>query len=151
MSPSAPASPPPSSRSRTRGLVAFRLVAADPSGVVTRMTLHRATDTIELAVTRDASGRPWVLEAAFDSGEATVVAQLYAVDAAEHEHPAEDGVFAGPEWTPAVRLRHHRVAGDIGLLVVEWSAADTPDGTETQVVRRGSDGRWRYAVSGPFA
>ncbi|MGW7439121.1 YybH family protein [Streptomyces sp. NPDC054849] len=49
-------------------------------------------------------------------------------------------------------------AGDIALLIVDWSIEGTgPDGaavrlagTATDVARRGPDGLWRYVVDNPF-
>ncbi|RCV53667.1 DUF4440 domain-containing protein [Marinitenerispora sediminis] len=57
-----------------------------------------------------------------------------------------------------VRPRHVYRAGDVALLVVDWrirgEAADGSPvelaGTATDVVRRGGDGYWRYAVDNPF-
>lgn len=55
------------------------------------------------------------------------------------------------------RPRHVYVAGDIALLIVDWSIRGTaPDGrqvdlsgTATDVVRRGADGVWRYVIDNP--
>ncbi len=49
-------------------------------------------------------------------------------------------------------------AGDLALLIVDWSIAGRgPDGAEimvtgtaTDVARRGVDGLWRYAIDNPF-
>lgn len=54
-------------------------------------------------------------------------------------------------------LRHSYVSGDIALLVIDWVlSGTTPDGrsvdmrsTATDVVRRGSDGSWRYVIDNP--
>ncbi|MFF4615364.1 Cif family virulence factor [Nonomuraea jabiensis] len=43
------------------------------------------------------------------------------------------------------RPRHAYVAGDIALLIVDWSMR----GTATDVVRRGPDGRWHYVIDNP--
>ena len=56
------------------------------------------------------------------------------------------------------RRRHVYIAGDIALLIVDRSLRGTaPDGTAvdlqgtaTDVVRRGADGVWRYAIDNPF-
>ncbi|WP_188196234.1 YybH family protein [Nonomuraea sp. SYSU D8015] len=53
--------------------------------------------------------------------------------------------------------RHVYVAGDIALLIVDWSMRGTArdgsavdlSGTATDVVRRGADGRWRYVIDNP--
>ncbi|TDE22929.1 DUF4440 domain-containing protein, partial [Nonomuraea mesophila] len=55
------------------------------------------------------------------------------------------------------RPRHMYVAGDIALLIVDWSMRGTAkdgseidlSGTATDVVRRGPDGRWRYVIDNP--
>ncbi|MEV0829713.1 YybH family protein [Nonomuraea rubra] len=55
------------------------------------------------------------------------------------------------------RPRHAYVAGDIALLIVDWSMRGTArdgsevdlSGTATDVVRRGADGRWRYVIDNP--
>lgn len=134
------------SRAPASGLAGFHLVASEPAGLVARMTLRRANDTVELGLARGAGRRTEVLEAAFDAGSAAVVARI--------DREATEGgrsVAAARELT--VRLRHNHVAGDIGVLVLEWA----PDGdarsggTATDVVRRAPDGFWRYAVPIPFA
>jgi ketosteroid isomerase-like protein len=50
------------------------------------------------------------------------------------------------------------VAGDVALLIVDWSIQGAGPqgyevdlrGTATDVVRRGTDGRWRYVIDNPF-
>ncbi|GII94350.1 YybH family protein [Sinosporangium siamense] len=57
-----------------------------------------------------------------------------------------------------VRPRHTYVAGDLALLVVDWTIDGTaPDGehvhiegTATDVARRGQDRGWRYVIDSPF-
>ncbi|WP_346655825.1 DUF4440 domain-containing protein [Streptomyces sp. RFCAC02] len=57
-----------------------------------------------------------------------------------------------------VRPRHTYVAGDIALLIVDWSIAGRDragnavrvEGTATDVARRGPDGLWRYVIDNPF-
>jgi ketosteroid isomerase-like protein len=54
--------------------------------------------------------------------------------------------------------RHVYVAGDIALLVVDWSIRGTArqgfpldlSGTAADVVRRDADGHWRYVIDNPF-
>ncbi|MEV5323211.1 DUF4440 domain-containing protein [Nonomuraea sp. N2-4H] len=49
------------------------------------------------------------------------------------------------------------VAGDIALLIVDWSMRGTArdgtkidmSGTATDVLRRGADGQWRYVIDNP--
>ena len=57
-----------------------------------------------------------------------------------------------------VQLRHVYTAGDIALLIVDWTIEGTgPEGvpihiagTATDVARRGADGTWRYVIDNPF-
>lgn len=72
---------------------------------------------------------------------------------AAHDHLLGFGV------TLDARTRHLYVAGDIALLIVDWSMRGTDPrdgspidfhGTATDVARRGSDGRWRYVIDNPF-
>ncbi len=57
-----------------------------------------------------------------------------------------------------VSPRHVYRNGDLALLIVDWIIDGTGrdgqpvrvEGTATDVARRGSDGRWRYAIDNPF-
>jgi ketosteroid isomerase-like protein len=57
-----------------------------------------------------------------------------------------------------VEPRYVYEAGDIALLIIDWSMKGTgPDGrpvsltgTATDVARRGADGTWRYIIDNPF-
>ncbi|MEU8136803.1 hypothetical protein [Streptodolium elevatio] len=130
---------PPTDRSSAPswGLTGFRLMVPEPADPVVRMTLHRATGTVELGLTRGAGGQAEALEAAFDAVRATVVARL--------------DLSAGA-LELSVRLRHNHVAGDIGILVLEWAPGGDArrGGSATDVVRRAPDGFWRYAVPLPL-
>jgi ketosteroid isomerase-like protein len=49
------------------------------------------------------------------------------------------------------KARHSYEAGDIALIIVDWSIDDLGmTGTATDVLRRDTDGRWRYLVDNPF-
>jgi ketosteroid isomerase-like protein len=56
------------------------------------------------------------------------------------------------------QARHVYVAGDISLVIADWSIRGTAAqgfpvdlrGTATDVARRGADGRWRYVIDNPF-
>jgi ketosteroid isomerase-like protein len=56
------------------------------------------------------------------------------------------------------RTRRVYAAGDLALLIVDWSIAGTSRqgypvdlrGTATDVIRRNADGRWRYVIDNPF-
>ena len=49
-----------------------------------------------------------------------------------------------------VRPRRVEVAGDLALLIVDWTVGDDISGTATDVARRGGDGCWRYVIDNPF-
>ncbi|HEY3034649.1 MAG TPA: DUF4440 domain-containing protein [Streptosporangiaceae bacterium] len=56
------------------------------------------------------------------------------------------------------QARRIYVAGDIALLIVDWSIQGTSQqghqvdlrGSAADVARRGADGRWRYVIDNPF-
>jgi uncharacterized protein (TIGR02246 family) len=103
-------------------------------------------------------------EAAFAAGSAAQLDRCYEPDGvlipspgkpvtgaaqriAAHEHLLSFGL------PMTVRTRHVYVAGDVALLIVDWSMTGTNldlSGTATDVARRGADGVWRYAVDNPF-
>jgi ketosteroid isomerase-like protein len=113
-----------------------------------------------------------------DSPAARFVAAMNAGDPTTLDHAYEDGAVlvpvpghpvTGPARVAAnrqlqsfglpieARPRHAYVAGDIALLIVDWSMRGTArdgsevdlSGTATDVVRRGADGRWRYVIDNP--
>lgn len=106
--------------------------------------------------------------AAFNTGDADAIERVYEPGGVFVREPGS-GV-AGTERRAAnarmaalglpieVRPRHTYVAGDIALLIVDWSiSGETPDGavvdiagTATDVARRGEDGVWRYVIDNPF-
>ena len=49
-----------------------------------------------------------------------------------------------------VRPRRVEVAGDLALLIVDWTVGEDISGTATDVARRGADGCWRYVIDNPF-
>lgn len=105
---------------------------------------------------------------AFNDGDAVVLEQAY--EPAGVLIPRPGFPVTGPQRSAAnaylldmglpmtARLRHVYVAGDIALLIVDWSLRGTaPDGTAvdlrgtaTDIVRRGADGVWRYVIDNPF-
>jgi len=121
---------------------------------------------------------PTAFVAAFNAADPRAIGQLYedgAVLAPQPGRPVTGpGLLAAHEHLLRLglpmeaTLRHAYVAGDIALLVVDWSIAGTtiPNttipsttadgrdvriaGTATDVARRGADGRWRYVVDNPF-
>jgi ketosteroid isomerase-like protein len=116
---------------------------------------------------------PAAFVAAFNSTDLRALGQIYedgAVLAPQPGRPVTGpGLVAAHEHLLRLGLpmtatvRHAYVAGDIALLVVDWSiagttipnsTADSRDvriaGTATDVARRGADGRWRYVIDNPF-
>jgi ketosteroid isomerase-like protein len=48
-------------------------------------------------------------------------------------------------------VRHLYEAGDIALVIVDWSIDELGmTGTATDVLRRNADGHWRYVIDNPF-
>jgi ketosteroid isomerase-like protein len=121
---------------------------------------------------------PAAFVAAFNAADPRAIEQIYedgAVLAPQPGRPVTGpGLVAAHEHLLRLGLpmnatmRHAYVAGDIALLVVDWSIAGTTitnttiasttadgrdvriTGTATDVARRGADGRWRYVIDNPF-
>ncbi len=108
-------------------------------------------------------------EQRFNAGDLEGLADLFEADAVFL--PAPGQAVTTPEARRAAlaqflalrlpirtRVRQAHAAGDAALLLVNWAIEGTaPDGqpvalrgTATDVVRRGPDGRWRYAIDNPF-
>lgn len=105
---------------------------------------------------------------AFNSGDAAAIGRAYDADAVLVPHPGY--AVTGPRRDAATAhlqgfglpidatLRHAYVAGDVALLIVDWSISGiandgTPidmSGTATDVVRRDASRAWRYVVDNPF-
>lgn len=121
--------------------------------------------TIEPPVS--AADVPATFARAFNAGTPEAVLALYEPDAVLI---ADGGGEARGEALVAA-LRAHLALGlpidvrvrrvveqrDVALLVVDWSiggegrdAAPAIAGVATDVVRRGEDGRWRYAIDNPL-
>jgi len=70
---------------------------------------------------------------------------------------AANAHFAAMTDSMTAHVRHVYQAGDIALLIVDWTMRGTgPDGTPlelsgtaTDVTRRGPDGVWRYVIDNP--
>ncbi|WP_424214636.1 YybH family protein [Streptomyces sp. BI20] len=112
---------------------------------------------------------PPVFAAAFNSGDPAAVAACYAPGAVFVPAPGAPAVtgsalaaanaeFMGVGLPIAISVRHCHRAGDLALLIADWSIEGAgPDGsplriggTATDVARRGPDGLWRYAIDNPF-
>jgi len=108
-------------------------------------------------------------EAAFAAGSASLLDRCYEPDAVLIPSPgtpltgAEQRIAAhehllGFGLPITVTTRHVYVAGDVALLIVDWSMEGTSrqgfpvklSGTAADVARRGADGAWRYAIDNPF-
>ncbi|PSK98914.1 ketosteroid isomerase-like protein [Murinocardiopsis flavida] len=106
--------------------------------------------------------------AAFNAGDAAALDRAYEPGGVVVPHPGHPA--RGPERSAATayllglglpmdaRVRHTYVAGDIALLIVDWSMRGTAldgtavdfAGTASDVLRRGPDGCWRYVIDNPF-
>ncbi|GGP63781.1 YybH family protein [Saccharothrix coeruleofusca] len=103
---------------------------------------------------------PAVFAERFNSGDPAAVAELYESGAVFVPEPgvpltgaparAANSRFQALGLPIEVRPRHVYVAGDVALLLVDWTIGDEVAGTATDVARRGADGCWRYAVDNPF-
>ncbi|MFI8948532.1 YybH family protein [Streptomyces sp. NPDC053750] len=111
---------------------------------------------------------PAVFAERFNSGDPDALAQVYEDAAVLVPQPGAPAT--GPELRAAngrlqrlgvpisVRPRHVYRNGDLALLIVDWVIDGTDpegrpvhvEGTATDVVRRGPDGRWRYVIDNPF-
>ncbi|WP_217697517.1 YybH family protein [Nocardia donostiensis] len=103
----------------------------------------------------------------FNNADTAALNELYEPEAVLV--PAPGTPMTGPNRAAALdhlrsfgvplraRLRHAYQAGDIALLIVDWSISGTsPDGhtidltgTATDIVRRQADGSWRYVIDNP--
>ncbi|MGA6168193.1 YybH family protein [Amycolatopsis magusensis] len=113
-----------------------------------------------LRLTEEASQHPFVFADAFNSGDSDLVEQVYEPDAVfvrrdgtsvtgdERRRANEEFLRLGLPIT--VRPRRVDVAGDLALLIVDWTVGDSISGTATDVARRGADGLWRYVIDNPF-
>ncbi|WP_026403184.1 YybH family protein [Actinomadura rifamycini] len=109
---------------------------------------------------------PAVFADRFNSGDPAALAEVYEdggmlvlgtplTGAAAHAANARLQSLGAPI---TVSPRHVYPHGDLALLIVDWTIQGTgPDGdpvdirgTATDVVRRGEDGYWRYAIDNPF-
>lgn len=105
---------------------------------------------------------------AFNSGDADALDRLYEPDGVLV--PRVAAPVSGPARIAAsshllsfglpmrAAVRHAYVTGDLALLIVDWRLSGTSSGghavdlsgTATDVVRRGPDGVWRYAIDNPM-
>ena len=96
--------------------------------------------------------------AAFNSRDLDALQGLYAADAVLVPVPGQPtsggGILQATEYLISLgspmqaEVRRAYVAGDLGLLVVDWKVGEL-SGTATDVVRREGDGLWRYVIDNP--
>lgn len=101
---------------------------------------------------------------AMNSGDVDVVLSLYTEDAVsvwdpekplsgdEHAQAVQDFMTKRPVMSAEVKESY--VTGDTALLVVDWQieaeGEETLSGTGLDVLRKGPDGKWRYAIDNPY-
>lgn len=123
----------------------------------------------EFELTTDPAKLTELYARAFNSGDPAVVERFYTEDAvavweegepltgdARRAHMAEQ-LARKPKMTAVAR--HVYEAGDTTLLVVDWTVdmpgengeeAEHFEGVGLDVLRRGADGFWRYAIDDPY-
>ncbi|MFD9891483.1 YybH family protein [Amycolatopsis sp. NPDC059027] len=125
-------------------------------------------DPVRTVLPTEAEKLPAAFMDAFNSGDAERVASFYSASAVlvpSHDHPvagndllAANQGFLDFRLPIDIRLRHAYVAGDIALLITNWSLRGTApngetvdlSGTATDVAQRGTDGYWRLVIDSPF-
>ncbi|MFE2295599.1 YybH family protein [Streptomyces sp. NPDC059452] len=119
-------------------------------------------------LTSDAEQHTALYEAAFNAGDADAVNAMYTDEAVAVWEPGKpltgqarkDAVKEFLAGSPKMRARPRQtfVTGDTALLIVDWSIA-TVDGSGSpelltgvgvDVLRKGADGNWRYAIDEPY-
>lgn len=112
-----------------------------------------------MTLARAAADVPAVFAARFNARDLSALAELYepgAILDGPHGPARGEGVLDVlrghlAEGLPiSVSPRKVFEAGDLALLIVDWSIGDAVSGTATDVARRGADGHWRYVIDNPF-
>ncbi|MBT2426314.1 nuclear transport factor 2 family protein [Streptomyces sp. ISL-112] len=122
--------------------------------------------TLDLTLTDDPHQQNDVFTEAFNSGEGAIFDQLYRADAISNltgqtltgearTRAITEFLATGPKLTATVQRTFR--TGDTMLLIVDFSVETTgPDGTPekldgtcTDVLVRGADGRWIMAIDRP--
>lgn len=118
----------------------------------------------EFAPPTDATKMTELYVRAMNAGDVEAVLGLYTEDAvsvwdpekpisgAAHEQAVREFMAKKPAMSATVKESY--VTGDTALLVVDWKfdieGEESLSGTGLDVLRKGADGRWRYAVDNPF-
>ncbi|MBV2155288.1 SgcJ/EcaC family oxidoreductase [Kitasatospora sp. SUK 42] len=120
------------------------------------------------ALTNDVEKHTELYVKAFNSGDADAVNAMYTEEAVAVWEPGspltgqarKDYVkeFLARGASMQAKVRHSYVTGDTALLVVDWTmVATNEDGEQEEfqgvgldVLRRGEDGNWLYAIDDPF-
>lgn len=129
-----------------------------------------SVETTEAERMREIDERTELYVRLFNKGDADALDELYtgegvvvwgedgtAVGGADRKPYVREFLAGGPTMTKA-EVKHSYVTADTALLVVEW-AMDVPSGDGSvehltgkalDVLRRGDDGLWRYAIDHPY-
>jgi ketosteroid isomerase-like protein len=120
--------------------------------------------TTNFPLPEDATKMTALYVRAMNSGDVDAVLSLYTEDAVSVWDPEKP--TSGAEHAQAVKefmakrpvmraeLKESYVTGDTALLVVDWSfdieGEEPLAGTGLDVLRKGPDGKWRYAIDNPY-
>lgn len=104
-----------------------------------------------------AAGSGELLDRHYEADAVLVPQPGLALSAAPQRIGAHDHLL-GFGLPITAQTRRAYVAGDVALLIVDWSIRGTSRqghpvdlrGTATDVARRGADGHWRYVIDNPF-
>lgn len=125
------------------------------------------TNVDSFALTDDVTKMTDLYVRAMNAGDAAAVSRLYteeAVSVWDPEKPISgqahrDSIveFITQRPTMRAKVRESYITGDTALLVVDWSIDVTNtdgemehlEGVGLDVLRRGQDGKWRYAIDNP--
>jgi uncharacterized protein (TIGR02246 family) len=122
----------------------------------------------DFELTEDATEVTALYVRAFNAGDVEAVSRLYTDDALavwepgvvltsdEHRRHVAEVIARGASMQAATRDVY--VTGDTALLIVDWTLSATDEagvveelaGVGVDVLRRGEDGKWRYAIDDPY-
>ncbi|MFE5566809.1 YybH family protein [Amycolatopsis japonica] len=115
---------------------------------------------LQCAFDTDPAEHPFVFQAAFNTGSAEILDTVYEPEAvfvrrdgvrvSGAERRAANGGILALGQPIQVTPRQVHVAGDLALLIVDWSIEGHLAATATDVAKRGEDGLWRYVIDNPF-